>query len=152
VAAHAAMEKEAKKERLEARFTPEQKKQIDHAARIKGTSVSDFVVLSADAAAVRTIREQEVLTPNERAREAFAHALLNPLHRAHDWSLPQNDTRNGPRSRWFPNRRNGATSNSNHLGRRMIERLSRVAVNPSIVTCKSRPVKMARNAWPSALY
>ena len=74
----AVMEKESKKERLEARLTPEQKKHIEHAARIKGTSVSDFVVLSADDAAVRTIREQEVLTLNERAREVFARALLHP--------------------------------------------------------------------------
>jgi uncharacterized protein (DUF1778 family) len=74
----AVMEKESKKERLEARLTPEQKKHIEHAARIKGTSVSDFVVLSADDAAVRTIREQEVLTLSERAREVFANALLHP--------------------------------------------------------------------------
>lgn len=78
MAAHTVIEKESKKERLEARLTPEQKKHIEHAARIKGTSVSDFVVLSADDAAVRTIREQEVLTLNERAREVFANALLNP--------------------------------------------------------------------------
>src|SRR6266436_9994299 len=77
MASHAEMEKESKKERLEARLTPEQKKHIEHAARIKGTSVSDFVVLSADDAAVRTIREQEVLTLNEREREVFANALLN---------------------------------------------------------------------------
>lgn len=72
------MERQSKKERLEARLTREQKKHIEHAARIKGTSVSDFVVLSADDAAVRTIREQEVLTLNEQAREIFANALLNP--------------------------------------------------------------------------
>lgn len=72
------MEKESKKERLEARLTPEQKKHIEHAARIKGTSISDFVVLSAADAAVRTIREQEVLTLNERAREVFTNALLHP--------------------------------------------------------------------------
>src|SRR5947207_3792368 len=75
---HAVMKKESKKERLEARLTPEQKKHIEHAARIRGTSISDFVVLSADDAAVRTIREQEVLTLNERAREVFANALLHP--------------------------------------------------------------------------
>jgi uncharacterized protein (DUF1778 family) len=78
MAPQAAVEKDSKKERLEARLTSEQKKHIEHAARIKGTSVSDFVVLSADDAAVRTIREQEVLTLNERAREVFANALLNP--------------------------------------------------------------------------
>src|SRR5437016_8795751 len=74
----AVMERESKKERLEARLTPEQKKRIEQAARIRGTSISDFVVLSAADAAVRTIREQEVLTLNERAREAFVHALLRP--------------------------------------------------------------------------
>jgi len=74
----AVMEREPKKERLEARLTREQKKHIERAARIKGTSVSDFVVLSAADAAVRTIREQEVLTLNERAREVFARALVNP--------------------------------------------------------------------------
>ena len=72
------MERESKKERLEARLTPEQKKHIEHAARIKGTSVSDFVVLSAADAALRTIREQEVLTLNERARAVFVNALLHP--------------------------------------------------------------------------
>lgn len=78
MAPHAVMAREPKKERLEARLTPEQKQHIEHAARIKGTSVSDFVVLSAADAAVRTIREQEVLTLNERAREVFVNALLNP--------------------------------------------------------------------------
>lgn len=75
---HVMMEKESRKERLEARLTPEQKQHIEHAARIKGTSVSDFVVLSAADAALRTIREQEVLTLHERAREVFVHALLHP--------------------------------------------------------------------------
>ena len=76
--AHALMEREARKERLEARLTPQQKKHIEEAARIKGTSVSDFVVLSADAAAVAAIREQEVLALKEEARKVFAHALLHP--------------------------------------------------------------------------
>ena len=78
MAPHAAMERKSKKERLEARLTPEQKKYIEHAARIKGTSVSDFVVSSAQETAVRTIREYEVLTLNEQAREVFANAFLNP--------------------------------------------------------------------------
>jgi uncharacterized protein (DUF1778 family) len=78
MAAHAVMEKESKKERLEARLTPEQKKRIEHAARIKGTSVSDFVIGSAQDAAARTIRESEVLTLNEKARTVFVNALLNP--------------------------------------------------------------------------
>lgn len=75
---HAVAEPEAKKERLEARLTREQKRNIERAARIKGTSVSDFVILSAADAALRTIREQEMLVLNERARVVFAEALLNP--------------------------------------------------------------------------
>lgn len=71
-------EREPKKERLEARLTPEQKKHIERAARIKGTSVSDFVVLSAADAAIRTIREQESLTLNDEARAFFVRALLHP--------------------------------------------------------------------------
>jgi len=78
MARNAVMERESKKERLEARLTPEQKKHIERAARIKGTSVSDFVVLSADDAALRAIYEQQALTLNERAREVFANALLEP--------------------------------------------------------------------------
>jgi uncharacterized protein (DUF1778 family) len=69
--------KRPRKARLEARLTPEQKKHIEHAARIRGTSISDFVGLSADDAAVRTIREREVLSLNEHAREVFANALLH---------------------------------------------------------------------------
>ncbi len=76
MAQHEAVEKESKKERLEARLTPEQKKHIEHAASIKGTSVSDFVVLSADDAAVRTIHEHENLKLNESARAVFVNALL----------------------------------------------------------------------------
>ena len=78
MASHAVTEKESKKERLEARLTPEQKKHIEHAARIKGTSVSDFVIGSAQDAAARTIREYEVLTLNEKARTVFVNSLLNP--------------------------------------------------------------------------
>jgi uncharacterized protein (DUF1778 family) len=74
----AVIARESKKERLEARLTPEQKKHIEQAARIRGTSVSDFVVLSAADAAVRTIREQNVLVLNERASRVFVDALLNP--------------------------------------------------------------------------
>jgi uncharacterized protein (DUF1778 family) len=69
---------ETKRERLEARLTQEQKKHIERAASIKGTSVSDFVILSADEAALRTIREQERVVLNERDSEVFVRALLHP--------------------------------------------------------------------------
>lgn len=75
---HATTLADAKKERLEARLTRDQKRQIARAARIKGTSISDFVILSAAEAAMRTIQEQQVLVLRERDQEIFAKALLNP--------------------------------------------------------------------------
>jgi uncharacterized protein (DUF1778 family) len=78
MARSAVLEHVTKKNRVEARLTAEQKRYIERAARIKGTSVSDFLVSSAADAAIQAIREHEVLTLNERAREVFVQALLNP--------------------------------------------------------------------------
>jgi uncharacterized protein (DUF1778 family) len=65
-------------ERLEARLTAEQKEKIEEAAAIRGISVSDFVITSAQEAASRLIRENEVLTLSERDRKTFFDLLLNP--------------------------------------------------------------------------
>ena len=67
-----------KAERIEARLNPEQKRRIEYAARLKGTSISDFMVLSADDAAARTIQEHEVWVLTGRDREVFVSGLLNP--------------------------------------------------------------------------
>lgn len=67
-----------KNERVEARLNPEQKRRIDYAASLKGTSTSDFMVVSADEAAMRTIHEYETWTLTGQDREAFVNALLNP--------------------------------------------------------------------------
>lgn len=67
-----------KSERLDARVTSEEKEVIETAARLRGTSVTDFLVTSAKEAAVRTIRENETLTLAERSRKVFVEALLNP--------------------------------------------------------------------------
>lgn len=64
--------------RIEARLNAEQKRRIEYAARLKGTSISDFMVLSADDAAARTIQEHEVWVLTGRDREVFVRALLNP--------------------------------------------------------------------------
>jgi len=65
-------------ERVEARLNPEQKRRIEYAANLKGTSVSDFMVSSADDAAVRAIEQHEVWTLAGRDREIFVRALLHP--------------------------------------------------------------------------
>jgi len=67
-----------KQERLEARVTRQQKRLIERAAYLRGTSVTDFVVASAQQAATATIKDSEMLSLRDEAREAFVNALLNP--------------------------------------------------------------------------
>jgi uncharacterized protein (DUF1778 family) len=64
--------------RLEARISPDLKRLLEYAAALKGSSLTDFVVQSAQEAATRTIHESETLVLSERARIAFAELLLNP--------------------------------------------------------------------------
>jgi len=65
-------------ERTEARLLPEQKKRIERAARLKGLSLSDFIVQHADEAAIKTIQMHASWTLEDRDRDVFVHALLNP--------------------------------------------------------------------------
>ena len=65
-------------ERLEVRTTSDQKRLIERAAKLRGTSVTDFVVSNVQAAAAETIREFESLSLRDEAREIFVKALLNP--------------------------------------------------------------------------
>lgn len=65
-------------ERVEARLNPEQKRRIKYAASLKGSSISDFMVSSADDAAVRAIEQREVWTLTDWDRDAFVKALLHP--------------------------------------------------------------------------
>ena len=65
-------------ERTEARLLPEQKKRIERAARLKGLSLSDFIVQHADEAAIKTIQSYTSWTLSEGDRDQFVHALLNP--------------------------------------------------------------------------
>jgi len=65
-------------ERTEARLLPEQKKRIERAARIKGLSLSDFIVQHADEAAIKTIQQHTSWTLEDRDRDIFVQALLNP--------------------------------------------------------------------------
>jgi uncharacterized protein (DUF1778 family) len=65
-------------ERTEARLLPEQKKRIERAASLKGLSLSDFIVQHADEAAIRTIQLHTSWTLEDRDRDVFLQALLNP--------------------------------------------------------------------------
>ena len=65
-----------KSERLDARVTPEEKKTIETAARLRGTSVTDFLVMSAKEAAAQAIQENHIQVLSERSRQVFVEALL----------------------------------------------------------------------------
>lgn len=67
-----------KEQRLEARVTPDQKRLIERAAELRGTTVTEFVVLSAQEAAANTIKDSEMLMLRDQAREVFVNAVLNP--------------------------------------------------------------------------
>jgi uncharacterized protein (DUF1778 family) len=65
-------------ERLEARVSQEEKKVIETAAELRGVSVTDFLRTTVKDAAIRIIRENEVLTLAESSRKVFIEGLLNP--------------------------------------------------------------------------
>ncbi len=67
-----------KAERIEARVQPEQKSRIEYAASLRGTSVSEFIIQNADAAAMKTIQEFATWEMNIADRDLFVKALLNP--------------------------------------------------------------------------
>jgi uncharacterized protein (DUF1778 family) len=68
----------AKKERLEARLTSEQKELLQRAAEIEGTTLTDFVVRSAQAQARRVIEEHTRIKLSLEDSKEFVSSLLNP--------------------------------------------------------------------------
>ena len=76
---HKAPERDsAKKERLEARITTDQKTLFLRAATLTGRSLTDFVVASAQEKAISTVREYDAMTLSAHDTAAFVSALLNP--------------------------------------------------------------------------
>ncbi len=75
---HTLARKRRKLERLEARVTREQERIIERAAALRGTTVTDFVLASAQQAATETIKDFELLSLRGKACEVFVDALLNP--------------------------------------------------------------------------
>jgi len=65
-------------ERLDARVTKEEKRVIETAASLRGISVTDLMRTTITDAAIKIIRENEILTLSERERQAFVQALMNP--------------------------------------------------------------------------
>lgn len=70
--------KGARSERLEARISKAQKDLFVRAADLQGRSLTDFVVASAQAAAVEAVRTHEAVLLSDRDRRALVSALLTP--------------------------------------------------------------------------
>jgi uncharacterized protein (DUF1778 family) len=64
--------------RLEIRATPEQKRLIERAAQLRGTSVTDFVVNKLQEAALEIVQETESIRLREEDRKVFFNALIHP--------------------------------------------------------------------------
>lgn len=73
-----AQRRHTKQERLEARIPAAQKRMLERAASLRGTTLTDFVLASAQEAATNTIKDFEMLSLCDEAREVFIKALLNP--------------------------------------------------------------------------
>ena len=70
--------KRPRAERLEARITKAQKELFVRAAELQGRSLTDFLVASAQEAALATVRTHDAVRLSERDRETFVSALLTP--------------------------------------------------------------------------
>lgn len=67
-----------KLQRLEARVTSGQKALLLRAAALEGTSLTDFVVRSAQKAAEESIQAYGSIALTERESAAFVQALMHP--------------------------------------------------------------------------
>jgi uncharacterized protein (DUF1778 family) len=70
----ARIRKHPRQARLEARIPQEQKRILEHAASLRGTTLSEFIIASAQKEAVQTIKDVEMLVLCGEAREVFVNA------------------------------------------------------------------------------
>ena len=67
-----------KAERLEARISHELKMRLQLAAELRGSTLTDFVITSAQEAANEVIREHNIIKFSTQDSRAFVNALFNP--------------------------------------------------------------------------
>lgn len=65
-------------ERVEIRATSDQKRLLERAAEIRGTTLTGFILNEAQEAATATIQEFELLELRNEDRRLFVETLLNP--------------------------------------------------------------------------
>ena len=69
---------EIKRDRMHLRLDPKTKRKLERAAAYEATSVSDFVLRNAIAAAEQVITSHERITLSDADWDAFYRALLDP--------------------------------------------------------------------------
>jgi uncharacterized protein (DUF1778 family) len=67
-----------RRERVELRLTREQKRSIERAATLRGTTLTDFILNEIQPAATAVIKNAESVELRNRDREVFFRALQNP--------------------------------------------------------------------------
>ncbi|MFZ1074770.1 MAG: DUF1778 domain-containing protein [Minisyncoccia bacterium] len=70
--------KPAKRHRLEARITDEQRQLFQRAADLQGRSLSDFVISTVHEKAMQTIESMEIIRLNASESLKMAEAIFNP--------------------------------------------------------------------------
>ncbi|WFT81221.1 DUF1778 domain-containing protein [Methylobacterium sp. CB376] len=68
----------ARRERLEARISSDQKDLFQRTAELQGRTLTDFVIASVHEAAARTLEDLQTVKLTAEENRAFAEALLNP--------------------------------------------------------------------------
>ncbi len=71
-------EENSKGGRLEARISSQQKRLFKRAAELQGSTLTDFIVSTLQAAATKVVQDYEVMTLTGKDREIFVSALLEP--------------------------------------------------------------------------
>ena len=85
---HAAREREAKAERLEVRLTPATKSLLSHAAQLKHTTLTDFLISSAVRAAEDALLSPRIFEINsEEGWNTLMNLLDEPTHATPDQRL-----------------------------------------------------------------
>jgi len=69
---------EQKTERIATRVTPSQKSLISRAASLRGRSLTDFIIESAQKEAITAIAEAQIIQLSEENQHRLAQALMNP--------------------------------------------------------------------------
>ena len=69
---------EHKSERIATRVTPTQKAFIAKAASLRGRSLTDFIIDSAQKEAINTIEEAQVIQLSQENQLKLAKVLMNP--------------------------------------------------------------------------